>query len=451
MNFFGFPLGNSCHLLANGGAVEILYLIGIVGVVIVLVPVVLIEGLLLRYFFGWKMRRALVNALIINAVSTVAGAISLPFRMDVGMSGIPAGIGLSVWQCYHYWLLIILGLWLVYLVTTVPIEWIVLYARERKRESRPFGRRFLKAAVFINVVTYVLALPFWIWAQRPTQGSFRIVRFAEMDPEIEEVFAYLAPDETVRIATTRGEQIGEAAAMSELNGMGWARERIEYKKAKHQGREIVIGLFATEVVDGRDQPANTDVGRDTRHGDEEETGTEDGEVPVTLEGDTSLPEQDSHTASEPEDTASDETVDSFSFGSGPSWLRRNWLWRDGTLCQFFKSHFSSSASFYENVDEDWFLRDDSLEGKEELGFNGSFPPQYRLRPGIPRILPGGRYVLLECSGEIMLLDLREREAASLFRGKDPVPLIKAPVSKSNREIDKEMGTTGEEQGENVSR
>jgi hypothetical protein len=47
---------------------------------------------------------------------------------------------------------------------------------------------------------------------------------------------------------------------------------------------------------------------------------------------------------------------------------------------------------------------------------------YDLRCRYPNVLPGARYVLFECNDEIMVLDIEERKAVSLFPGRNPVAL-----------------------------
>ena len=60
------------------------------------------------------------------------------------------------------------------------------------------------------------------------------------------------------------------------------------------------------------------------------------------------------------------------------------------------------------------------EGSCRFAVSGGFG--YDLRCRYPNVLPGGRYVLFECSGEIMVLDIEERKGVSLFPGRNPVAL-----------------------------
>jgi len=50
----------------------------------------------------------------------------------------------------------------------------------------------------------------------------------------------------------------------------------------------------------------------------------------------------------------------------------------------------------------------------------------------PNVLPGGRTVLFECSGEIMVLDVKERTLVSLFRGRKPIALPSFELEEKNQ-------------------
>ncbi len=334
--------------------------------------------------------------------------------------------------------MLLLALWLLYLLARAFIGVFRSTPSSEMTEGMGKFRSALKMSAFVNLVTYLFILPFWLHDQHPRFGSFELVRLENREPEVEQVFVYTRDDGSIWLATTQGRQIVKVGDLPEKD----YEEYVVYRTSE-DGNEL-IGLIADRME--RDSEYSADGSSSAPSNEAVPGGSEgnDGEWTIVEKREFMRYDLSSLAPSLRQSILAN-------IRNGPRMPGEDepkgfhsaiYTWRDGVMVEWRHRFFGSKVSFFPDTDRNCTMQEIQSPRREAVDFTGFVPPQRHLRIERPHILPGGRYVLLQCAGEIMLLDIERRKAIILFRGRDPVPLIKPTIFRN----DLRWGPDDEENG-----
>ena len=362
---------------------------------LVVLPVIaLVEGALIARFYSWRFGRAFWTALWINVLTALLGVFPALYGEFIANAAIGS---FSIWAAFHVWPFVALGLLLAYYLATFIAEGILLYGRSPHiSPSSRFGKA-LKISALFNAVTYLMIAPVWFIGMAPSTRGATLVHKSRWLPDIDETFLYQHPDGTLQLGTTQGEQLGEVC--DELPPRASVLAKIEA-----DGKALVL-LQVPDDYWKQDLPLTPASPKELARYDLTRLR------PELLRG---LQPRDSSARLKPlPERAPGKSFD----------------YRDGTLAWYRPFDFASPSlgiatdvqprALFEGKRQ---LRPDDYDAAATWHVSGSPGMMSRLRFGSANVLPGGRYVLFECSGEIMVLDVEERKVVSLFPGTNPVAL-----------------------------
>jgi hypothetical protein len=391
----------ACPILADGGPVHLVLIFGLFAYLLVLTPIAAIEAAFIRHDYRPFVKHPFATAFYLNIISSILGLIGFGFVASLGGRQ-PVDAGLSILTVYRTWALVALAAWLAYYVGTFLLEAVFLHARARKAgDTRRFVHA-LKVSAVMNLATYVLIAPFWFVSEGPDIGDATLVSSSRWLPETDEAFVYQRPDGELWLATTRGEQI---AKITDVPKLGWSQQ-LAYR-AGHDGKSLTVLL----VEEARSDWEN-DTPESPAYVERRELGRFDlaalapsTQIAMAPDGSFGFPHRD-------------ENADIDRGG----W----WHQRDGTLAYInprplrnYSPLIIGTGLKQRAVPEPW---DPTGDAEDSFRLRGSPGLNYFLWFSCPNVLPGGRYVLFGCSGEIMVLDVEARKFVSLFPGYGPVVL-----------------------------
>jgi hypothetical protein len=309
-------------------------------------------------------------------------------------------------------------MWLAYFLGTVLIEAAILRLADRKNRQRPHLARHMKLTGYVNLVTYGIILPFWIVAQYPRFGDFTPVPVSNKTPGIRQLLVYHRPDGSIWLGDTWGNQVSRIADLPELT----YDQFVGLRTTEDAGELIAVVARRTRAetpLETQDNNEITQVPGAAENVPEDQPRWIVSDEEELARFDLSTLDEDLRQTAEP----------NLKLGY-PDWKLEPYsmhdpvyTWRDGTMAAYYSYQYDY-VRFYLDADADISLEDlRDAENTSSL-FTGFVPPQYPFRISEPKALPGGRYALVECSGEIVLLDIEERKAFILFTGSDSHPLVK---------------------------
>ncbi|MBN1917911.1 MAG: hypothetical protein JW889_08390 [Verrucomicrobia bacterium] len=380
---------------------------------LILLPVIaLVEGAIIVWFYKWRLGRAFWTALWINVLTGLLGAIPAEFGEFFSRAAIG---GLSIWTALHLWPLVAFGLLLAYYLATFLVEAVLLYARTRRASPLNCMGKALKASALFNAATYVMIAPVWFIGMAASIHGATLVHKSRWLPEISEVFVYEEADGSLWLGTTTGERFGQI----------WLPQPHSQNtafKISDDGRWLIVLTYTLAA----DRPPDADTDAPAV-----KTTTELARYDLSLLEPRLLANVRAGAAS----------ALPWRDENGHVQEHRAFNFRDGTLAlsppPWFRFH-ESTLTLFLNVDTTqpparaaWPSRVE-LDHDGELKLTGSRGMMLPLLFVSPNVLPGGRHVLLECSGEIMVLDIEERKLVSLFRGRNPVALASFEPEKEDQ-------------------
>ena len=372
---------------------------------LVLLPVIaLVEGAIIARFYTWPFGRAFWIALWINVLTGLLGI----FPAMCGEFGAQTAISnLSIWAAFHAWPLIALALLLACYLVTFLVEGALLQGRARRASPSNGFRKALKVSALFNVATYLMIAPVWFIGMAASMRGATLVHKSQWLPEIDEAFLYEHPDGRLWLGTTSGKCLGQVCSEQSVN-------RDTALKISDDGRSLIVLSYTVADDDPGEGNVATPAVRSTTEIARYDLSSLDPKLldhirPGSTRG---LPWRDP---------------------DGHIGRKSHFDLRDGTLAYAFP--FPSPSPF-EGRPLELFLHvklkepparvawpnqlEYDFENKVEItGWRGLMLP---LRFTSANVLPGGRYVLFECSGEIMVLDVETRKLVSLFPGSNPVAL-----------------------------
>jgi len=349
------------------------------------------EAVVFTRSFHWRALRAILAAFIANILTDAVlffGGGLLAFLI-VDYSGV-WGWGLSLW-----WAPMTIALWLAFYIITVAVKWLVFNTSARGARQKLGSLRVLKVTALVNIVFYLVMLPLWLNTERPRLYGAHLVHRSKWLPGITELFAYQNPDGEIRLASTRGEQIAKIGDIPRTD----RSFRIAYRTSD-DGHWLTAYLFIEPEYLGWDN--------------EPRYAPPPKEILLARFDLTTLPKE-YRTSIAPAAAfgvlALDENGDYLPVSRSHR--------RDGTLAEVHPKPIF--IGIWTGLDKGSITEPDNLP--PSFGVMGS--------PGVssrhfwfwsPHVLPGGRYILFQCSGEIMVLDVETRKVVRLFPGYNPVAL-----------------------------
>jgi len=377
---------------------ELLLLSIAIWTVAITLPLTAVEGWLIRRICRWPWKSALVTALLANLLSTALGVTTLYAGILAGLSGEPRDIGLTVWAACRTWVLFASGIWLAYYGGAVLLETAVLHARSRRTDERFSWGRSLKVSAAVNALVYVILAPFWFVNEAPDISGAVLVHRTHWTPDSAEPFVYEDAHGDIRVATIHGEQIGRLVVQARPSPSRWIAYATDADRA-------LLSVFTIErdprLVYSTPSAKAAFTARLLGRFDLRRLSPEQLES-VRAGARLGFPEHETNNTGPPVPFCKDGTL--------AKTARHQFGWGGGRLY------------IYRQVPPEADPARWPLRHAPGFAFGGFIPPWYRLTCRSPHVLPGGRYVLFECSGEIMVLDVDERKVVSLFRGRNPVAL-----------------------------